>query len=284
MKDKYKKCPYCSEKILIEAKKCRYCEEWLIEKKEDKSNFKKIFTLIKRAILWSGIFFFWLIYAISTLDKSEEAYKHTLESGPVPSGYSILILGLILSLLLRKQVFNKSKKFLDILAKIFVFLIIGFGIWSQLDYDPTLSKLKNYYDQNPKNNFIPASSSFTGDDLMNEVNKYRSSKGLQTIKIDSDLCTNIFKPYEQAVELVYGRRTMGDGIFAPWFKSDLQGVKDNYNDMTGMVLSSSKPISDAIYIWINSPADRINLEHESFNSGCSYARDGVGVLVMGEKK
>ena len=29
MNSKYKRCPYCGEKILAVAKKCRYCGEWL---------------------------------------------------------------------------------------------------------------------------------------------------------------------------------------------------------------------------------------------------------------
>jgi len=31
-----KKCPYCSEQILITAKKCKHCGEWLEESKERK--------------------------------------------------------------------------------------------------------------------------------------------------------------------------------------------------------------------------------------------------------
>lgn len=28
--DQYKRCPFCGEKILAEAKKCKYCREWLL--------------------------------------------------------------------------------------------------------------------------------------------------------------------------------------------------------------------------------------------------------------
>lgn len=33
-----KKCPYCSEQILITAKKCKHCGEWLEESKERKGS------------------------------------------------------------------------------------------------------------------------------------------------------------------------------------------------------------------------------------------------------
>ena len=32
MEQKTKKCPYCGEEILIEAKKCKHCKEWLVSK------------------------------------------------------------------------------------------------------------------------------------------------------------------------------------------------------------------------------------------------------------
>jgi len=152
MEKKYKKCPYCLEKIRIDAVKCRYCEEWLDKEKPSEakakpSKFKKIKSLIARIILWSLVFCLWFIYTVSTVDKSEEAYQHTSENGPMFSGYSIFILGLILTLLLRKIIFNKGKKILNLITRVVVSFIIIIGLILQIDYDPTLSKLRDYYDK-----------------------------------------------------------------------------------------------------------------------------------------
>ena len=36
----YRKCPYCGEDILADAKKCKHCREWLVERLADTSENK----------------------------------------------------------------------------------------------------------------------------------------------------------------------------------------------------------------------------------------------------
>jgi len=104
----------------------------------------KFLKLIKSILLWGGLLYWWFLYSYRNLDKSEAAYQYTYNSGPVPSGYSFFILGIILAFLLRKKVFSLKKSIGSILVKIFVALIIIIGLYLQISYDFDLSKLREY--------------------------------------------------------------------------------------------------------------------------------------------
>ena len=133
-KESQKKCPHCAESIQVDAKKCRYCGEWLSDKTSIKQNWLVRFVIT--SLIWSVVLFAWFIYAYNTLDRSEAAYQHTLNTGPVLSGYSLPLLAAVLALLMRKQVFSRTRSLKSILAKLIVVLILIFGLWSQMTYDP----------------------------------------------------------------------------------------------------------------------------------------------------
>lgn len=129
-----RRCPFCAEEIQIVAQKCRHCGEWL--NKKPSAPFKRVILFVKNIILWVGSLYLWLIYAGRTMDRSEEAYTYTSGYGPVLSGYSVPLLAVLLAVLMRRQVFTRSKSIKSILAKGLVILLLVFGLYVQLEFDP----------------------------------------------------------------------------------------------------------------------------------------------------
>lgn len=55
--DIFKNCPYCSEKILLNAIKCKYCGEWLNKKEKKEKRKKKIGKMFLNFFLYFIIYF-----------------------------------------------------------------------------------------------------------------------------------------------------------------------------------------------------------------------------------
>lgn len=45
----YRKCPFCGEDILVDAKKCKHCREWLVDKDTSENKVKHAVVLNERA-------------------------------------------------------------------------------------------------------------------------------------------------------------------------------------------------------------------------------------------
>lgn len=223
---------------------------------------------IKKFFFVTGCLMLWFMYAGLTLDKSPKGYEYTGNTGPMPSGYSIFLLGVLVALLMRRKVISGDKTISGILAKLVASVMITLGLWSQLSYDPFLSNLKNQ----------PTESSIqevSGDQLMSAVNFHRTSLGLQELKSEDTLCGNLDKRWE-AVYYKTNKPT-----FIEWWAS--KNLKTDPFGLTKELYAVTNEGSDkAIQMWINSE-HRSDLESPAYNSGCAYAAQGFAVLIMGEK-
>jgi hypothetical protein len=122
---------------------------------------------------------------------------------------------------------------------------------------------------------------FTGQELFDEINKYRASKNLSQLTIDPVLCDNLVERY-----LAIKEPNSGHKGFEDWLKSE--GIKIDVNDNSKYrlvgemyIIDASTP-SNAINWWINSPGHKSTLELPIFNKGCAYASNGTAVVIMAE--
>lgn len=85
---------------------------------------KKALKIFGKVIIWLLFLFIWFVYAYSTLDRSS--------GEPMPGGYSLVVLPILLAILMRKRVFNKKLSGYNLFSKIIVLvlLVIGFLLHS----------------------------------------------------------------------------------------------------------------------------------------------------------
>lgn len=232
---------------------------------------KRILELVKNLLIWAGALYVWLMYAATNMDHSKQAYENTLNTGPVASGYSIPLLSVILALLMRKQVFSKSKNFMSIATKAIVILILAFGLYTQLSYDPSLSKLREYRASLDARNW-----DYTGMQLFEAVNNHRRSIGVQEIQLEETFCGNLVERWMAVKNPENGHKGLMDWWADKKLKNDPYG---QINELYAHAPTAERVIEN----WTQSPGHKIPLEDAKYNVGCTYAAEGWGVLIIGEK-
>lgn len=231
--------------------------------------FNNFLLFVRNLIMWVGGLFVWFWYTYLTIDRSEAAYQANDNYGPMVSGYSLFLLAVLLAFLLSKHFFSKKKNVKSILVKLLVIFIAVIGLFSQLAYDADLSKLRSYW--NLRN------SSFTGEDLFVAVNKHRQSVGVPEISIEETFCGNLVERWLAIKNPNNGHQGLEDW----WAEKQLEN--DPYGQINELYASATSA-DRVIEMWRSSPGHKIPLENPSYNVGCTYAADGLGVLIIGEKK
>lgn len=122
---------------------------------------------------------------------------------------------------------------------------------------------------------------YTGQQLFDEVNSYRESKKLPRLILDPVLCDNLVERY-----LAISKPDSGHKGFEEWLKSEKikTSSEDNskYFTIGELYVKGISTPSNAINFWINSPGHKSTLELPELTSGCAYANDGTGVVIMAE--
>lgn len=238
-------------------------------KESKKSSSNKIVDVIKTVLVWVASLYVWLLYAYNMIDRSEQAYEANGGFGPMPSGYAIAILAIVLAVLMHKKVLSKDKSISGTIAKAIVVLILVFGLYTQIGYDPTLSKLMTYKQNATK-------WEFTGQELFDAVNKHRESIGVQKIELEETFCGDLVERWIAVKNPENGHKGLQDW----WADKNLK--EDPYGEINELY-ASGRSAERVIEIWTESPGHRIPLEKPEYNVGCTYASEGYGVMIIGEK-
>ena len=123
---------------------------------------------------------------------------------------------------------------------------------------------------------------YTGQELFDAINTYRKSINVEPLKTDVKLCDNLVERWYDISEPGNGHKGLEEWIVAEGIMNADGGSK-NYTNIGEIYTKSTTP-SNAIEGWVGSPGHRLVLEDQSFNVGCAYAYNGVGVVILGETK
>lgn len=117
---------------------------------------------------------------------------------------------------------------------------------------------------------------YTGQDLLDAVNKHRKSVGVKEVVLSEGLCDNLVSRWRAVKE---GRQHEG---FEEWVKQEGIQTKYGYNEIVELYIQANSPL-DAITFWSGSPGHKMQLENSKWTDGCAYANEGYGVVIMAVK-
>ena len=128
-------------------------------------------------------------------------------------------------------------------------------------------------------------NTYTGQDLFDAVNEHRRSVGVQELVLDDNLCDNLVERWLAIKEPNNGHKGFEDWAEGEGLTKDKVAVEPykTSSGITEIYIQNATQTYWAIDAWVGSPGHRLKLEKPEFNSGCAYAHEGTGVVIMAEK-
>jgi len=128
---------------------------------------------------------------------------------------------------------------------------------------------------------------FTGQDLLEAVNEYRTSVGSKELTLDENLCDNLVARWLT----INADHENGHKGFEAWAEGEgliKDGVVvepyDKGIGLSELFIINAPEVSSAIEAWTVSPGHKIILEDARYNAICTYAVGGTGVMMMARNK
>lgn len=113
-----------------------------------------------------------------------------------------------------------------------------------------------------------------GESVFEAVNEYREEHNLNTVELDPALCNNLAERYEEL------KTDFSHDGFEEWAKE--VGIYNTYEWAELIARDAYRP-QDVIQIWEESPGHNLALTDSKYNVACTYANQGISVLVLGKK-
>lgn len=120
---------------------------------------------------------------------------------------------------------------------------------------------------------------YTGQELFDAVNEYRTSIGSPALELDPILCNNLVERYLDIKTPDNGHKGLEE-----WQNDVRINAKLKYGIIGEMYIIDVSTPQNAITWWLGSPGHKSTLEMKEMVYGCAYASDGTGVVILAEKK
>jgi uncharacterized protein YkwD len=146
---------------------------------------------------------------------------------------------------------------------------------------PTTTPQQTYVPASPPSRQTPNQSGYTGDALMQAVNKYRREHGVPELQLHSGLCQLASRRLGELINLGdLDNHTGFEAYFNQYEISDISGP--SLSNVAENLASGYNSAWEAVMGWDSSPPHRTFLLADgSYKYGCGAANLGYAVLIGG---